>query len=301
VMSLLGRDLVAPTIDRLLQATDAESVESVLAGLGWVRGPTRIIVVHTEVCADSDAALAREARANLRRFADLYPGSTVVSGGADDLFFLAASSTSRTDEPDFRSHLTELCAASNFRMSAGVGPIARTPSTLHTALKHAVTASCWAELSSGRATLVGYESISHLRLLPGLALAMSAELRTVIDALGGLVTYDLEHSTDLARTLDTFMVNRGSTVRTADQLFIHRNTLRQRLRRIEELTGEAPEEFDNWLTAGLAVRLIERNGDELAAFPASEDQPCPKGVVTVGAYCCRLPGHCLRCPSPSPR
>ena len=38
----------------------------------------------------------------------------------------------------------------------------------------------------------------------------------------------------------------------------HRNTLRQRIQRIEELIGQSPEHFEDAVIAGLAARLINR-------------------------------------------
>lgn len=293
VMSLLGRDVVAPVIERLLEPADAESVEQLLTSLGWRPGPTRIFAVRTHLSAPADMGQVRRVRAELARFAKEHPGSITVSGGQDDLLFISGCSGSRTPDPGFAARLAKLCMRPGIRITAGAGPIARTPSMLHPSLRHALTASRWAELAGNNGALVDYVDIAHLRLLPNIALGMSAELRGMVDALAALVTYDLEHGTDLAKTLDTFVTNRGSVTRTASQLFIHRNTLRQRLRRIEELTGESPEAFENWLTAGLAARMIEQSEGELAEMGASQgDDRCPRGVVTVGASCCRLPRHC---------
>jgi DNA-binding PucR family transcriptional regulator len=152
-------------------------------------------------------------------------------------------------------------------MTAGVGPTVREAATLKLSIRHALTAARWAELAGGNGALVEYEKIAHLQLLPSIVLSMSGDLRRVVGALDGLVAYDLQHGTDLAKTLNCFVTNRGSIACTASQLYIHRNTLRQRLRRIDELTGQPPESFENWLTAGLAARIIERSEDELASAP----------------------------------
>lgn len=293
VMSLLGRDVVAPVIERLLEPADAESVERLLTSLGWRPGLTRIFAVRTHLSAPADMGQIRRVRAELDRFVAEYPGSIMVSGGQDDLLFISGCTSSRVPDQEFAARLASLRTRPGVRITAGVGPTARTAAMLHPSLRHALTASRWAELAGNNGALVGHSDIAHLRLLPSIALGMSAELRAMVDALAALVTYDLEHGTDLAKTLDTFVTSRGSVARTASQLFIHRNTLRQRLRRIEELTGQCPEAFENWLTAGLAARMIEKSEGELAEVDSSHGHDrCPRGVMTVGASCCGLPRHC---------
>lgn len=299
ITSLLGRDVVAPILDRLLEPADAESVERLLTGLGWRPGPTRIFAVRTHLSSPADITQARRIRAELRSFADEYPGSIAVSGGQDDLLFISGSSLSRPPDAEFSARIASLCTRPGIHITAGSGPMARTASMLHPSLGHALTASRWAELAGSNGAVVDYADIAHLRLLPRIALGMSVELRGVVDALSGLVTYDLAQGTDLAKTLDCFVTNRGSVTKTSAQLFIHRNTLRQRLRRIEDLTGQSPEEFDNWVTAGLAARMIEQSEGELAhAGPSHGERPrCPRGVVTVGASCCGLVRSCALIPS----
>jgi PucR C-terminal helix-turn-helix domain len=55
--------------------------------------------------------------------------------------------------------------------------------------------------------------------------------------LASLEEYDLEHQSDLCKTLDCWLEQFGDVARTADLMHIHRNTLRYRLGRIEELGG----------------------------------------------------------------
>lgn len=294
LLSVVGREVVAPTIDRLLDPGDGEHVDRLLAGMGWKPAPTRVFVVRAQPAPDVDPGQVRRARTELCRITDDYPGSVVVSGTHDDLIFLSGVTPTRMPDEEVRRRLARLRETHGIVMIAGVGPVARTATALRPSLHHAVTAARWAELTGGRSMLVDHETIAHLRLVPGIVLSMSTELHGVIETLGGLVTYDLVNGTDLAKTLDAFVANRGSAARTAAQLFIHRNTLRQRLRRIEELTGQSPEAFDNWLTAGLAARVIEESEAELAGR-SRDDSWCPRGVVTVGSSCCGFPVQCALC------
>lgn len=75
------------------------------------------------------------------------------------------------------------------------------------------------------------------------------------DAVARLAEYDRERSTQLLRTLEEFLGRRGSISATAEALYVHPNTLRQRLRRIAELTGIDLRE-DDWLLVEMAVKLV---------------------------------------------
>lgn len=57
------------------------------------------------------------------------------------------------------------------------------------------------------------------------------------DVLGALHEHDVNNGTDLINTLRVYLSNGGSIKTTSASLYIHRNTLRYRLRRIEEITG----------------------------------------------------------------
>jgi len=76
------------------------------------------------------------------------------------------------------------------------------------------------------------------------------------DALTRLLAYDQEHSTVLLATLEQYLLRRGSISATSDALYIHPNTLRQRLRRIAEVSG-IDLASDDWLVVELALKLLK--------------------------------------------
>ena len=56
-------------------------------------------------------------------------------------------------------------------------------------------------------------------------------------ALRRMEKYDLENNMELVPTLHAFLLEERNWVNTAARLHIHRNTLRYRIDRIQELTG----------------------------------------------------------------
>jgi len=55
--------------------------------------------------------------------------------------------------------------------------------------------------------------------------------------LAPLIRFDTEHNSGLIETLRTYLSTDGSVQATAEQLFVHRNTVRYRLDQVEKLTG----------------------------------------------------------------
>jgi DNA-binding PucR family transcriptional regulator len=75
------------------------------------------------------------------------------------------------------------------------------------------------------------------------------------DAVARIAEYDRQRSTSLLRTLEEFLRRRGSIGATAEALYVHPNTLRQRLRRIGELSGLDLRK-DDWLMVEIAVKMV---------------------------------------------
>jgi GAF domain-containing protein/sugar diacid utilization regulator len=74
--------------------------------------------------------------------------------------------------------------------------------------------------------------------------------------LDRLVAYDARRGTTLLDTLERFLDERGNVVGTARSLYIHPNTLRQRLERIEDESGFDLERED-WLSLAIAVKVVK--------------------------------------------
>jgi DNA-binding PucR family transcriptional regulator len=100
--------------------------------------------------------------------------------------------------------------------------------------------------------LLTYEELGAYKYLLRMSLDDSRDRHR--DAVAKIAEYDEAHSTLLLRTLEEFLSRRGTITATAEALYIHPNTLRQRLRRIMELTGLDLRRED-WLMVEIAVKL----------------------------------------------
>jgi GAF domain-containing protein len=79
--------------------------------------------------------------------------------------------------------------------------------------------------------------------------------RFVEDAIGAVIAYDVEHSTMMLTTMETFFGAGGHMANTAAALRIHVNTLYQRLDRISQILGPTWRKPDERLQLHLATRL----------------------------------------------
>ena len=110
---------------------------------------------------------------------------------------------------------------------------------------------------------IAYSEVGAYRYLVqiGADNAPRDRMRAAVDLL---IEYDRRRRTALLDTLERYLSERRSVIESARALYIHPNTLRQRLGRIEELTGLALE-HDDLLSLELAIKLARLHGRPTAA------------------------------------
>lgn len=69
--------------------------------------------------------------------------------------------------------------------------------------------------------------------------------------------YDMEHNTELCATLQIYLEQTKSLARTADILFIHRNTVRYRINKCMEILGSTLEDGNEIFSYILSLRVLE--------------------------------------------
>jgi GAF domain-containing protein len=103
--------------------------------------------------------------------------------------------------------------------------------------------------------VVGYDELGAHRYLLRIAQNGGGIRDATAEAVGRLAAYDEQRQTQLLLTLEEFLRRRGNISASAEALFVHPNTLRQRLRRIAELT-DLDLRVDDWLEIEIAVKLV---------------------------------------------
>ncbi|MYW63039.1 PucR family transcriptional regulator [Streptomyces sp. SID8379] len=124
------------------------------------------------------------------------------------------------------------------RAALGTGSPATGAAALRRSVDEARHAHRVAALGTGTVRTAGSDELSsHLLLIA----AVPDDVRRLYRdrLIGVLERYDTEHGSELVATLSAFLDASGSWQRCAEQLHVHVNTLRYRLRRVEQLTGHS--------------------------------------------------------------
>ena len=108
---------------------------------------------------------------------------------------------------------------------------------------------------SGTPAVLAYDDLGAYKYL--LRVAVDGGIRdATVDAVGKLAEYDAQRGAQLVATLEEFLRRHGSISATSEALYVHPNTLRQRLRRIGELSG-LDLRSDDWLAIEIAVKMVK--------------------------------------------
>jgi hypothetical protein len=134
-----------------------------------------------------------------------------------------------------------------------IGEPANTPQEIPHAYAQALRALSALQQSSAPHGATAHANLGVLRIL-----AVEENAREVDDLiedwLDALIKYDAEHGTEFLLTLAVYLDQGGSYADTARALFIHRNTLRYRLRRITEISRHDMSDVDTRLNLHVATR-----------------------------------------------
>ena len=168
---------------------------------------------------------------------DGYP--SVGDGGARDL--ARALKTFAAVEP-YRLQLA--VGLSGAHRGPGAGP---------QALQEAIDAVGVAQRGADAQRLVLFDELSgRFRLLQGQSAEALADIAR--RSVAPLLEYDARRHTHLLDTLRTLLDNHFAIQPTAEALFIHRNTLQKRMRRIETLLGVELTDIDDLMELYLGLR-----------------------------------------------
>jgi len=89
-------------------------------------------------------------------------------------------------------------------------------------------------------------------------IARMDDLRDIYqDQVARIANYDRRKGTDLLDTLETYLECAGNLTKTSNRLFVHRNTLIQRLERLQSLCDIDLQDRSNWLTLQVAIKVFK--------------------------------------------
>ncbi|HEX5469917.1 MAG TPA: GAF domain-containing protein [Gaiellaceae bacterium] len=139
-------------------------------------------------------------------------------------------------------------------VSIGLSNVCKGPASFQAGFEEASHALLGSVIRGTPAAMT-YEELGPYKYLLRMSLD-SAVRDSQRDLVAKIAEYDRQRQTSLMRTLEEFLRRRGNISATAEALYVHPNTLRQRLRRIQELSGLDLRKED-WLLIEIAVKMVK--------------------------------------------
>jgi len=103
--------------------------------------------------------------------------------------------------------------------------------------------------------IIHYDDIGYVRLLSYIHNDLLDDFSN--QYIGELEKHDSVYETDFIHTLSTFCNQNGDIVKTADILFVHQNTLRQRLRKIESILNVQLNNYTDLVNLLLSLKITQ--------------------------------------------
>jgi len=162
---------------------------------------------------------------------------------------------SLTSSGSFVERLGRIHGELGEEVSIGVSSVCRGQASYAEGFAEAQQALVGTVVLSGKPSVLAYDDLGAYKYL--LRVAVDGGLRdATVDAVARLAEYDEQRGAQLLATLEEFLRRHGSISATSEALYVHPNTLRQRLRRIGELSG-LDLRSDDWLAIEIAVKMVK--------------------------------------------
>lgn len=141
------------------------------------------------------------------------------------------------------------------RITVGIGRLYRSNLEIFRSFQEAKIALEMGRFLQKRKGVFLFEEIGVIRLL---CLINNDVLITFFkETLGELLEYDREHDGELVRTLEVYFQENGDISRTSDSLYIHPNTLRNRLKKIESLLDISLNSYEDLLNVFVTLKISQ--------------------------------------------
>ena len=147
-------------------------------------------------------------------------------------------------------------------VSIGIGRPHSTLVDLRQSYYEALYAIQIRKLKGSTSVIAGFDDLGSYGLLLGLQDTVSLEV-FYDSVLGKLRAYDEQNASDLVKSLACFLEANGHWGEAAERLYVHRHTLRYRMKRVEDITGRdlgsSQDRMEFWL-ALKARELVAQSG-----------------------------------------
>ncbi|MEO6893344.1 MAG: GAF domain-containing protein [Ktedonobacteraceae bacterium] len=193
-----------------------------------------------------------------RRIQDSYPGSLVYEQEhtLTCIVCLSKDPGGTRLKTWLRDLARQIRAEQRMRLSIGVGNVCQSINDYRRGGAEASEALHMGQSLEHDGGVTHFNDLGVYRYL--YKIARMDDLRDMYqEEIARIATYDRRKGTDLLDTLETYLECAGNLTRTSTRLFVHRNTLIQRLERLQSICEIDLQERSNWLTLQVAMKVYK--------------------------------------------
>ena len=249
--NFLGCDLARPHLVTLIEISQIEGEQN-------GKDVHQAITPSAQTEDERLAAHKRISSIIRRRIQDSYPGSVVHEH--ENLLTCILCLSKDPNAARLKTWLRDLSrqmrSEQNVRLSIGIGNTCQSISDYRRGFAEASEALQMGQNLHREGGVTHFNDLGVYRYL--YKIARMDDLRDMYqDQVGRIANYDRRKGTDLLDTLETYLECAGNLTKTSGQLFVHRNTLIQRLERLQSLCDIDLQERSNWLTLQVAIKVYK--------------------------------------------
>lgn len=259
---LTNRGNVESALGRLMACRTDDDAAAILERFGWSPGTVAIPVVTR---CDPDLALTsqRSLDSVAQTVASVFTGKRrralpATAGVVASLVFPGDAAERAGLGAELRHDISVALGDKGQTAAAavGIGRSVASPMAIAAEFRAAAEAAAWAALTPEdvQVALVGDQDMTRQLMTLGTDLAPA--ITEQVARITKVKEHDDRNGTDLLETMEVFVRERGSIQQASEILYIHRNTLRQRLNKISSLIEQPIEQVQDWLPVSLAIRVL---------------------------------------------
>lgn len=259
---LTNRGNVESALGRLMSCKTEDDASAILQRYGWTPG-TFVVPVVTRCDPDMVLTSQRSLDSVAQTVESVFTGKRrrslpATAGVVGSLVLIGEASDHTVLGAELRHDIAGALSDKGQQASAavGIGRPASSALAIAAEFRAAVEAATWASLNPDgvQIALVGDQDMTRQLMTLGADLAPA--ITEQVARISKVKAHDERNGTDLLETMEVFVRERGSIQQASEQLYIHRNTLRQRLNKISSLIEQPIEQVDDWLPVSLALRVL---------------------------------------------
>ena len=259
--NFIGCDLTKPHIIAMIEVAhldESNTSENERPGV-FAESPSRPLAETLLQTEEDRLVIHKRISGQIRRrIQDNYPGSVLYEREnlLTCIICLSKDPTAARLKTWLRDLGRQMRTENGVRLSIGIGNLCQSISDYRRGFAEASEALQMGQNLNQDGGVTHFNDLGVYRYL--YKIARMDDLRDMYqDQVARIANYDRRKGTDLLDTLETYLECAGNLTKTSNRLFVHRNTLIQRLERLQSLCDIDLQERSNWLTLQVAIKVFK--------------------------------------------